>query len=277
MRVLIGLLLLVPLAAARAAEPGSDTAVCEAAITATGRGGLVPGSLLSAIAHTESGRVLPDGRAVPWPWTINAAGAGHHYDSALEAVAAVEAFRAKGVQSIDVGCMQVNLTHHPRAFATLQQAFDPTANVAYATRFLAGLRAELGDWPRAVAAYHSRTPALGAKYSQRVLGGGLGGGEVIAERPRPPAIDSFGVYTPAFARQLAQDAAARNARDRLLAPRLTSRSQLASSVGALGVTSSGLYAPRLASQLRPPGPMLTDGQVGLAQADLGGRLLGVRR
>ncbi len=32
--------------------------------------------------------------------------------------------------------MQVNLGYHPEAFASLEAAFDPRRNVAYATRFL---------------------------------------------------------------------------------------------------------------------------------------------
>ena len=40
------------------------------------------------------------------------------------------------MRSIDIGCAQVNLMHHPDAFASLEQAFDPMANADYAARFL---------------------------------------------------------------------------------------------------------------------------------------------
>ena len=76
--------------------------------------------------------------------------------------------RSKGVRNIDVGCMQVNLHYHPTAFASLEEAFDPTANVAYAANFLAALHDETRSWTRSVARYHSSTPARGSAYFHRV-------------------------------------------------------------------------------------------------------------
>ncbi len=66
-----------------------------------------------------------------------------------QAVAAVRAMQARGIQSIDVGCGQINLMHHPDAFASLEQAFDPQANAVYAARFLKELFAQTGDWNKA--------------------------------------------------------------------------------------------------------------------------------
>lgn len=105
----------------------------------------------------------------PWPWTINAEGQGSFYDTKAQAIAAVRALQARGVRSIDVGCMQVNLMHHPDAFPDLETAFDPTANARYAARFLNQLHGQSGDWPRAVALYHSATPDLAADYQRKVL------------------------------------------------------------------------------------------------------------
>jgi soluble lytic murein transglycosylase-like protein len=65
--------------------------------------------------------------------------------------------QGQGVRSIDIGCMQVNLLHHPQAFASLEAGFDPATNVAYAVRFLRLPRA-YRDWNQAVAMYHSATP-----------------------------------------------------------------------------------------------------------------------
>src|SRR5471032_3062652 len=80
----------------------------------------IPTHLLSAIASTESGR-YHDGLKikVPWPWTINVEGKGYFFDNKDQAVAAVRKFKAQGAQSIDVGCMQVNLQQHPQAFVSL--------------------------------------------------------------------------------------------------------------------------------------------------------------
>ena len=100
---------------------------------------------------------------------MNAEGQGFFYDTKAEAVAAVRGMQARGVRSIDVGCMQVNLMHHPDAFASLDVAFDPQANAAYAARFLKELYAQTGDWTKAAALYHSATPDLGADYQRKVL------------------------------------------------------------------------------------------------------------
>ncbi|MGH7155948.1 MAG: transglycosylase SLT domain-containing protein, partial [Acetobacteraceae bacterium] len=85
------------------------------------------------------------------------------------AVATVADLQAMGVQSIDVGCMQINLMYHPAAFRSLDQAFDPHANARYAARFLTVLYDRTGDWTQAAGAYHSQTPTLGASYRARVL------------------------------------------------------------------------------------------------------------
>jgi hypothetical protein len=145
-----------------------DGALCHAAIGAAEAGTRIPDAFLNAIGRVESGR--PSGAGLtPWPWTINAAGTGHFYASKAEAVAAAKAFQAAGIASIDVGCLQVNLFCHPDAFASLDEAFDPTANAAYAARLLQRLFAQQGSWPRAAAAYHSQTPALGQDYQAKVL------------------------------------------------------------------------------------------------------------
>jgi hypothetical protein len=125
----------------------------------------IPTHLLAAIATTESGRYHKGlGMSVPWPWTINVEGKGYYFNSKAEAIAQTQNFIASGRQSIDVGCMQVNLKHHPKAFENLNQAFDPATNVAYAARFLSTNYATLGDWIKATAAYHSRTAVHGQRY-----------------------------------------------------------------------------------------------------------------
>jgi soluble lytic murein transglycosylase-like protein len=81
----------------------------------------------------------------------------------------VRRLRAKGVENIDVGCMQVNLYYHGDAFETLKQAFDPAANVAYAAEFLLDLREERGSWTRAIGDYHSQTPRYSGPYRLKVF------------------------------------------------------------------------------------------------------------
>ena len=129
----------------------------------------IPVHLLAAISTTESGRWHDGlGMALPWPWTINVEGKGYYFGSKAEAVAATQKYLREGRRSIDVGCMQVNLKHHPKAFANLNEAFDPATNVAYAASFLKNNYDEMGDWVKAAAAYHSRTSHLGRSYLARV-------------------------------------------------------------------------------------------------------------
>jgi hypothetical protein len=150
--------------------PLTPPAMCEAAIAGAEAQGKLPARVLTAIALRESGRVDPDtGRARPWPWTINYLGVGHFYETKDAAIAAVQEIQAAGGVSIDVGCMQVNLMHHPEAFASLDEAFDPIHNATYAGRFLTSLFAALGDWGTAIAAYHSRTPGIGEPYRDQVV------------------------------------------------------------------------------------------------------------
>lgn len=144
--------------------------LCYSAIAAAEAVTHIPDAFLSAIGRVESGRVVEfTGTVAPWPWTINAAGVGHFYATKAAAVAAVYQFQAQGVRSLDVGCLQVSLLYHPDAFASLDQAFDPEINAAWAARFLLSLHAQTGSWPRAAAAYHSSTPLLGQSYQQKVL------------------------------------------------------------------------------------------------------------
>jgi hypothetical protein len=144
--------------------------LCRSAVAAAERAGGIPAHLLAAINRVESGRRDPaTGSVHPWPWTVNAEGEGHFYESKAEAVAAVRAMQARGIQSIDVGCGQINLMHHPDAFPNLELAFDPQANASYAARFLKELFALTGDWNKATAMYHSATPELGTEYQRQVM------------------------------------------------------------------------------------------------------------
>ncbi len=129
----------------------------------------IPRHLLMAIGSNESGRYHKGINAVvPWPWTINAAGKGYYFETKAEAISAVQKLRAQGIESIDVGCMQVNLKHHAHAFGDLQQAFDPATNVGYAARFLRENYDATQSWMKATAFYHSQTPKFGNPYMQAV-------------------------------------------------------------------------------------------------------------
>ena len=154
--------------------PGSvqavaDDQVCLQHIRSEEKAHRIPKGLLAAIGLTESGRALKRGQRTVWPWTVNTAGEGHYFESKADAIAFVEGKLADGVESIDVGCMQINLKHHPDAFASLEDAFDPATNAAYGADFLTALHGELNGWLAAARRYHSATPEKGEAYGARVL------------------------------------------------------------------------------------------------------------
>jgi len=145
-------------------------AACAAEAAANERLQGIPERLLHAISLVESGRFDADRRAtIAWPWTVMAEGEGRYLPSKDAAIAEVRRLKARGVRNIDVGCMQVNLRYHPDAFASLEEAFDPAANVAYAARFLKGLYDATGHWPTAASYYHSQTPSLAEAYRTRLM------------------------------------------------------------------------------------------------------------
>lgn len=198
-----------PPSAARPLAPGSSTAasatpgpasapgtqspgtLCRAAILAAERAHGVPQGLLLAIGLVESGRTDPaTSQRNPWPWAVNAEGRGALLDTREAALALVRQSEAAGIRSIDIGCMQVNRLHHPNAFASLEQGFDPMANADYAARFLKQLKEGPagGDWIKAAGFYHSQTPERAEPYRTRVQStmAGLPPGATAPIRPPMP-------------------------------------------------------------------------------------------
>ena len=194
--LLTGIALATPLS--RPAPPAGEQ--CRAGIAAAERGHGIPAQLLSAIGRVESGKRDPDtGAWGAWPWTINAEGQGSYFDSKADAIKAVQALQMRGVRSIDVGCMQVNLMHHPMAFPSLDMAFEPAVNADYAARFLNQLHDQTGDWSKATANYHSSNPPEGEPYAAKVLA-------IWPEEQRragltPPLPTAMGLMAP-FARAM---------------------------------------------------------------------------
>lgn len=143
--------------------------LCAEPIRQNERAAGIPNQLLAAVALAESGRWdKADSANFAWPWTVTAEGKGQFFATKAEAIAQVQKLRARGLRNIDVGCMQINLQHHPDAFASLEEAFDPQANVAYATGFLKQLFEKNRSWIVAVGNYHSATPEFHMRYRQKV-------------------------------------------------------------------------------------------------------------
>lgn len=151
------------------AENLSPTQMCSAHFARAEQEFGLPSKVLHAIALTESGRYHKKAkRTIAWPWTLNVAGKGSYYDTMHDAATAVHRAQQRGVESIDVGCMQINLKHHPDAFRSVLDALDPASNVRYAAKFLRSNYDDLGTWPEAIAAYHSRNDVHGKPYYARV-------------------------------------------------------------------------------------------------------------
>jgi len=130
----------------------------------------LPPHLLAAISKVESGRWDSSrGALSAWPWTVTAGSDGGFFPTKAAAIAEVHALRAQGRRNIDVGCMQINLKHHPEAFTDLEDAFDPAQNVGYAADLLLRLRQEARSWTKAIAFYHSRTPKFNGPYRLKVF------------------------------------------------------------------------------------------------------------
>ncbi|WP_417513221.1 transglycosylase SLT domain-containing protein [Minwuia sp.] len=167
-------LILLALPAAANTIPTDDKAsqarACRDATAQTEQRYRIPAGLLGAIALVESGRSIKGVSArTAWPWTIHSQGTGRWLDTRDEAIAMVQDLKSQGVKNIDVGCMQVNLMHHPDAFKDMKSAFTPAVNADYAGKFLSELFQETRSWTRAAAFYHSRTPERGNNYRKLVL------------------------------------------------------------------------------------------------------------
>lgn len=141
--------------------------ICDLAAQEAAQDSNVPLELLMAISRVETGRTL-DGDLHPWPWAINQGGQGHWFDDADQAIAFASEQLAQGQENFDVGCFQINLRWHGENFGSIDDAFDPRHNAAYAARFLTALFQSEGGWPEAVAAYHSRTPDEAVSYLAKV-------------------------------------------------------------------------------------------------------------
>jgi soluble lytic murein transglycosylase-like protein len=186
-----------------AAQPIAPAAQCDRAAAIAEREYALPPGILTAIGEVETGRLDPASRILrPWPWSVNAAGEGTMLPTAEAAMARVQALQQRGVQSIDVGCFQVNLLYHPDAFPTLQAAFDPPTNALYAGQFLAALHQRVGNWDAAIMAYHSAVADRGAPYRDKVLAkwseasGGRDSAFIAAPMAHASAVEVVPVWSP---------------------------------------------------------------------------------
>lgn len=156
------------------AAGASDRQLCVTAAASAEAVLRLPANLLKAMTAVESGF---------WPWAVRARGKSHMMPSRAAAVQLVKDLRAQGVKDIMVGCLQIHLRHHPDAFASIEQALEPSANAAYAGKFLKSL-ARGASWWDAVGRYQGGKPAAREAYVQKVASAFRAGAVVPAGRPR---------------------------------------------------------------------------------------------
>jgi len=143
--------------------------LCASAILEAEQTHRLPTALLTAISQTESGRWDAGREAISaWPWTVTNGPDGRFFPTKAEAIDHVRNLQARGIRNIDVGCMQINLHHHPDAFEDMETAFDPAANAAYAASFLNGLFKAHSSWGEAIRRYHSSNAKYNRPYHEKV-------------------------------------------------------------------------------------------------------------
>lgn len=152
----------------------ADRQLCAVAASAAEAGLRLPANLLKAMAAVESGF---------WPWAVRARGKAHMMPSHQAAVKLVQRLRQEGVQDIMVGCMQIHLRYHPDAFASIEQALEPSANAAYAGRYLSSLARGAGWWD-AVGRYQGGKPSARRAYIQKVASAYRAGAPLPGGRDR---------------------------------------------------------------------------------------------
>ena len=162
---LLPVLILALLAPLRALASSED-ACAEAAANAAERHG-VPYELMMAVGRVESGRDTSLG-FMPWPWSINAAGEGAHFDTEKDLLDAARKLAEAGQNNFDLGCFQINYGWHGQEFASLEAMIDPEINADYAAAFLHQLYESKGDWMLAAGAYHSETPEKAEIYLAKI-------------------------------------------------------------------------------------------------------------
>lgn len=137
-------------ATAPGATPARAQNVCERELARAARTYDIPLQILYAVGLTESG-----GDGALQPFMLYFEGRDHLPATLPDALKMFHAAHDRGIELIDIGCMQVNYYWHKAEFHTLEEMFDPRLNVEQAARFLKELKKRHGSWTMAVARYNA--------------------------------------------------------------------------------------------------------------------------
>ena len=127
--------------------------------------------VLYAVALVESAKVSKR-VAKPWPWALNRQGHPFIPPSVAEAKAILGGSLAKGVRSIDVGLMQVNVRWQGHRVRQPEDLLDPETNLKVGADVLAdAIGSAPGDLILGIGRYHAgfRDEARAYRYGRRVL------------------------------------------------------------------------------------------------------------
>ena len=120
----------------------------------------IPSTVLYAVALQESGTRF-NGRLVPWPWTLNVAGAPRRFATRTETCAGLhQALREVPPTRIDAGLGQINLGYQRHRYEQPCELVDPYRNLELAAEILREQHAPGQDWLITIGRYHR--PAGGA-------------------------------------------------------------------------------------------------------------------
>ncbi|WP_281687378.1 lytic transglycosylase domain-containing protein [Pseudomonas citronellolis] len=120
----------------------------------------VPSVVLYSVALQESGARIRD-QLVPWPWTLNVAGAGYRFATRKDACQALMiALVTAGPARVDVGLGQTNIGANGHRYRHPCEGLDPYKNLAVTAEILSEQKAKGGSWIDAAGRYHR--PAGGA-------------------------------------------------------------------------------------------------------------------
>lgn len=114
----------------------------------------VPSEVLYSVALQESGTRLR-GQLVPWPWTLNVAGASYRFATRNDACRALMiAIQTAGPARVDVGLGQTNVKANGHRYSTPCEGLDPYKNLVVTARILVEQKSKGGDWITAAGRYH---------------------------------------------------------------------------------------------------------------------------
>ncbi|PMV22642.1 MULTISPECIES: transglycosylase SLT domain-containing protein [unclassified Pseudomonas] len=129
----------------------------------------IPAVVLYAVALQESGITLR-GQTIPWPWTLNIAGASYYYPTRAQACSAIQtALEQVAPTRIDAGLAQLNLGYQQHHYQHPCELLNPYRNLAVAASILRQHYRPEESWLAAIGRYHRPAGGeLAVRYRNRV-------------------------------------------------------------------------------------------------------------